>query len=242
MKYALVTGATSGIGLATAEALLEDGCFVFMNYAHNELRAEDVRSKLSAYSERMMFVKTDLSEYAGIEDIISAIDELGAKLTYLVLNFGLTDRTPFGEVQVESWEAVMRANVNVPFFLVQKLFSSKLFAESASVLCLSSFMARMPHSVSVSYGVSKSALSALSLNLVKFLSPLGIRINSVEPGFVDTPWQKEKSTEQRMRIEAKTTIGRFAEPCEIADICLATLKNLYMTGAVIPISGGYGLV
>ena len=102
-------------------------------------------------------------------------------------------------------------------------------------------MASVPHAVSVSYGVSKAALSSLSSNLVKFLAPEGIRINTVEPGFVDTPWQKGKPEEQRLRIEAKTALGRFAKPEEVADICLATLKNTYLTGSIIPVSGGYGL-
>jgi 3-oxoacyl-[acyl-carrier protein] reductase len=89
--------------------------------------------------------------------------------------------------------------------------------------------------------VSKSALSALSLNLVKFLSPAGVRINAVEPGFVDTPWQKEKPLDRRAGIEAKIALGRFADPGEVADICLAVLKNTYLTGTVVPIGGGYGL-
>lgn len=242
MKYALVTGATSGIGLAIAEALLKDGCFVYMNYAHDSNRADSVRSQLNKFDRQMAFIQTDLSEYAGIYEIASAIQNSDNKLTNLVLNFGMTDRTPFGDIEVSEWERVMRSNVNIPFFLIQRLYKQSLFTKSASVLCVSSLMASIPHSVSVSYGVSKAALSALSLNLVKFLSPAGIRINAIEPGFVDTPWQKTKQPDQRARIEASTALGRFAEPQEIADICLATLKNTYLTGAIIPISGGYGIL
>jgi NAD(P)-dependent dehydrogenase (short-subunit alcohol dehydrogenase family) len=241
MKYTLVTGATSGIGLAIAKILLEDGCFVFINYAHNEKRAQTLQSELADYSSQVEFVKTDLTEYTGIDSIETIIKKTGIKLTYLVLNVGITDRTLFGEVTVDHWERVMRTNVNVPFFLIQRLFASGLLAETASVLCISSLMASIPHSVSISYGVSKAALSALSRNLVKFLAPAGIRINAVEPGFVDTQWQKEKSPDHRARIEAKTALGRFAEPQEVAEVCLATLKNTYITGAVIPISGGYGM-
>jgi NAD(P)-dependent dehydrogenase (short-subunit alcohol dehydrogenase family) len=242
VKHALVTGATSGIGLAIAESLLKDGCFVFINYAHDGNRADSVRARFSEYDERIAFAKADLSEYAGVDDLMAALQAAGVRLNYLVLNFGTTDRTPFGEIAVEGWERVMRANVNAPFFFIQGLHKAGLLAAGASILCVSSLMASAPHAVSPSYGVSKSALSALSVNLVKFLSPVGIRINAVEPGFVDTPWQKEKPPEQRARIEAKTALGRFAEPREVAEICLAILKNTYLTGAVVPIGGGYGLV
>ncbi|MDR1320084.1 MAG: SDR family oxidoreductase [Gracilibacteraceae bacterium] len=239
MKYALVTGATSGIGLAIAEALLQDGCFVFLNYAHDAARVGNVRAQLAEYGERMGFIRADLAEYAGADAVAAALPAAG--LTYLVLNVGLTDRTAFGAVTAENWERVMRANVNVPFFLIQGLYKAELFAPGASVLCVSSLLASVPHSVSVSYGVSKAALSALSGNLVKFLAPAGIRINAVEPGFVDTSWQKEKPPDQRARIEARTALGRLAEPAEVAAVCLAALKSTYLTGAVIPISGGYGL-
>jgi len=240
MKFALVTGATSGIGLAIAESLLRDGCFVYMNYAHDSNRADSVMSRFSEFSTQMAFIQADLSEYPGIDEIAEVIQNSGNKLAYLVINFGMTDRTPFEEVDVRAWKRVMDSNVSIPFFLIQKLFTSSLFADDASILCISSLMASIPHSVSVSYGVSKAALSALCINLVKFLSPAGIRINAVEPGFVDTPWQKLKSPDQRARIEAKAALGRFAEAQEIADICLAALKNTYLTGAIIPVSGGYG--
>jgi NAD(P)-dependent dehydrogenase (short-subunit alcohol dehydrogenase family) len=242
MNYALVTGATSGIGLAIAEALLKDGCYVLLNYAHNSERADSVRSQFAEYNGKFDFIRADLSEYSGIDEIESVLQKSGIRLTYLVLNFGMTDRTRFGAVGIDKWEQVMRANVNVPFFLTQRLFAAGRFGERGAILCISSLMASVPHSVSVSYGVSKTALSALCQNLVKFLASAEIRINAVEPGFVDTTWQKEKPQDQRERIEAKTALGRFAEPREVADLALAILKNTYLTGAVVPISGGYGLI
>ena len=241
MKYAFVTGSTSGIGLAIAEEFLKDDCFVYINYAHDDRRADEARMQLTNISGTFDIIRADLSDYIGINDIEVALRKSGTKLSYLVINYGLTDRTAFGEITVDGWEKVMRANVNVPFFLIQRLFTSELLTDDASVICLSSLMASIPHSVSVSYGVSKSALSALSKNLVKFLAPLGIRINAVEPGFIDTPWQKEKPHDQRSRIESKTSLGRFGQPDEVADICLSVLKNTYLTGATIQISGGYGL-
>ena len=241
MKYAFITGATSGIGLAIAEELLKDDCFVYLNYANDSKRADSLGKQLAEYSGQFKFIRADMSEYSGIEVIEAVLKEDDLQLDYLAINYGMTDRAAFEDISIENWEQVMRANVGVPCFLVQKLLTEELFAESASVLFISSLMASFPHSVSVSYGVSKAALTALSNNLVKLISPKGIRINAIEPGFVDTPWQKEKPEKQRKSIEEKTALGRFAKPEEVAEICLAALKNTYMTGSIIPISGGYSI-
>ena len=242
MDFALATGATSGMGRAIAETLLEDGSFVFLNYAHDTDRAERLCTELAAHRGRFEPCRADLSTYQGAESLISEMRERKVQLKYLVLCFGLTDRTHFADITVEAWERVMRANVNVPFFLIQGLHTAGILASGASILCVSSLMASIPHSTSLSYGVSKAAVSALCKNLVKFLAPSDIRINAIEPGFIDTPWQSQKSPEHRRRIEDKTALGRFGKASEVADMSLAILKNNYLTGSAIQISGGYSCV
>ena len=242
MEYALVTGGTSGIGLAIVNALLDDGYFVYINYSNNEERAEQVRIQLSKYDGFYSFIRADLSEYSSINLIVSKLNNVETKLSALVLNFGMTDRSDFGSITVEGWEKVLRANVSVPFFIIQSLYEEDLFLKGASIICIGSLMASMPHSVSVSYGVSKSAMSAMCQNLVKMLSPKEIRINTIEPGFIDTPWQKEKAEEQRKRIIDKTALNRFGEPEEVASACVAIIKNTFINGSILHVSGGYGLI
>ena len=242
MKSAFVTGATSGIGLAIAEALLEEGCFVHINYAHDEERSGRVSLQLAKYKGSFELCRADLSSKVGVDSVISSLRERASPLGYLVLNFALTDRTSFGEITLEDWERVFRANVTVPFFLVQGMCNAGILAGGSSALCVGSLMASIPHSSSVSYGTSKAALSAMCQHLAKFLAPSGIRINAIEPGFIDTPWQNDKTPEHRARIEARTALGRFGMAREVAEISLAVLKNSYMTGTVVPIGGGYGLL
>lgn len=235
MKRALVTGSTSGIGLSIAEKLLSEGFFVYMNYAHNDENAERAMETLFQYKDRFEIIKADLSEYEGVEDISSRLRSI--ELSYVVLNCGVTDRSPFHEITPESWGRVMDTNLNIPLFLLQKLYGR--IEEGGSVLCISSLMGSKPHSMSLSYGVSKAAMSALCQNLVKVFKEKKIRINAIEPGFVDTPWQKNKPPEIRNSIENKIALGRFGEPEEIADAVWMTLTNGYINGAVIPVCGGY---
>jgi 3-oxoacyl-[acyl-carrier protein] reductase len=100
-------------------------------------------------------------------------------------------------------------------------------------------MSVFPHSVSLSYGITKSAVHALVKNLVKFLAPRGIRVNCVAPGFVDTEWQKEKPAEVRESITKKISLKRFAKPEEVASVYLFIINNQYLNGEIIAIDGGY---
>jgi 3-oxoacyl-[acyl-carrier protein] reductase len=100
-------------------------------------------------------------------------------------------------------------------------------------------MSQYPHSVSLSYGISKAAIHSLVKNLVKFLIPYEIRVNCVAPGFVDTEWQKDKPAEVRANILKKISLKRFAKPEEIASVYLFIINNQYLNGEIIEIDGGY---
>ena len=104
---------------------------------------------------------------------------------------------------------------------------------------ISSDMSIYPHATSVPYTVSKAALNGLTLALVKEYCERNIRVNAILPGFVDTPWQKDKPEDQRQRICDKVALHRFAEPEEIADVVLSVMKASYINGALIKVDGGY---
>lgn len=240
MKYALVTGSTKGIGLAIARRLLAQGCHVIMNYAHSEAAANALKATLAGvHPGRCHIVAADLSTHAGVDTLAQAVCSICPHLDYLVLNCGATDRTPFGDITPDAWNRVLDQNVSMPFFLLQALYPH--MAPGGAVAAVSSLMATHPHAVSISYGVSKAALSALCQNMVKYLSGKSIRINAIEPGFIQTDWQSEKPPEVAERIAGKIALHRFGSPDEVADLVYHTLTNTYMNGAVIPLSGGYDM-
>lgn len=236
MEYALVTASTSGIGYAIAERLLQEGYFCYINYAHDDAKASLASKRLSDISCNYKVIKANLSCVEGVQELIKNIDD-GVMLRHLVLNCGITDKTPFRETTLENWNNVLNTNLTMPFFLLQGLFDC--IQEGGSVVLISSILGRYPHAMSISYGVSKAALNALCQNMVKILAEKKIRINTLELGFVETNWQKDKPLDHRMRIESKIALGRFAQPHEIADMCYSVLSNNYINGAVIPICGGY---
>lgn len=237
-KYALVTGGTRGIGYAVAELLIQNGFNVIITYSADSENAKKAVSQLETKSTlTATAVRADISDLSSIGIISDYLHNQNIKLDALILNAGLTDRSSFTDIGIDAWQKVFTANVHYPLFLIQKLIPQ--FNANASVVCTGSTMAVFPHSVSLAYGVTKSAVHAMVKNLVKFLSPLDIRINAVAPGFVDTEWQKTKPAEIKASINSKIALGRFCEPSELAEIYLMLVQNAYLNGEIISVDGGY---
>ena len=131
----------------------------------------------------------------------------------------------------------MDVNVNVPAELIRQF--DPVLQDNGNIIMISSDMSVYPHATSVPYTVSKSALNGLTLALVKEYCDRNIRVNAVLPGFVDTPWQKNKPEDQRKRICGKVALHRFAQPEEIAEVVYGITKASYLNGALIRVDGGY---
>ncbi len=237
-RQALITGGTKGIGLAVANRLLASGFDVILTYGVDVARAEEVRSNLlSQYAANIYLLQADISDLSSISLIDKFLSDNSIILDALVFNAGITNRTPYPEMELEEWKKVFDANVHFPVFLIQKI--TPRLKSGSSVVFTGSLMGVHPHSVSLVYGVTKSTVHALVKNLVKFLAPHAIRVNAVAPGFVDTEWQKNKPAEVKISINSKMAAGRFCEPEELADVYLMLIDNQYINGEVIVVDGGY---
>ncbi len=235
--YALITGGTKGIGLAVARLLASKGYPLILTYGHDHEAARGAAAELAAHAPVVELLEADATCTAGIDAIADALSERDITLRAVVMNAGITCRTPFEEITIEEWQQVFFANVHFPTFLIQRLLPR--IERGGCVLFTGSLMGIEPHGMALPYGVSKSAVHALTRNLVKHLEPYGIRVNAVAPGFVDTEWQKTKPAEIRRSIESKVALHRFALPEEIAEAFLFLLTNAYCNGEILTLDGGY---
>lgn len=236
MKNAIVTGATRGIGLATAEMLLKEGYHVTVTYAYDEASVEPCKVRLSAIGDAFEIVWADQTNKQEMKDFATKMREKG-HIDCIVCNAGMTLRTGLTEIEEEDWERVMQMNVNSNVYLIRDLFD--VIPNNSRIVFTGSLMGILPHSVSLSYGVTKAAVMALAKNLVKCFEGTGTTVNAIAPGFVETEWQKDKPLEIRNNIYNKTAIKRFAEPSEIADAIRFCINNAFVNGSIIEVSGGY---
>ena len=237
-KWILITGGTKGIGKAVAGCLAQAGYQLILTYASDEQAAERASAELTRqYAVAVELLQADITSMQAVDTIDHFLRSRSLRLDALVLNAGITCRDPFERIQVEDWLRVFHANVHFPVFLLQRIVD--LLQPRGSVVFTGSLMGIEPHSVSLAYGVTKSAVHALVKNLVKFLAPYGLRVNAVAPGFVDTEWQKNKPKEIRQNIERKVALGRFCDPDELAEVYKMLIENSYFNGEIVVVDGGY---
>ena len=238
MKTAIITGGTKGIGKAIVNRYLQEGCYTIIIYSSDDESAERFRQELDInYKDKYEIIKADLSQIEETEKMCDFVKNNYPKINYLILNAGATNRNSFNDLTIDEWNQVMNVNLTMPFFIVQNL--AGCVVRGGSVLFIGAVMGIYPHAISIPYAVSKAAVHMLSKQLVKHMSPYKITVNTIAPGFVDTPWQKNKPLEQRKRIENKFAVKRFALPEEVAKLCWDVSQNAYINGSVLEIDGGY---
>lgn len=237
MKYAIVTGSTKGIGKCIAEKLLSEGYFVFVNYANDTDSAIKFEKENEKYKNQICIIKKDLSSYDNAMEFCDEILNHTQKIDVLILNCGITEKSEFGDITKESWENVMNINLNVPFYIIQRL--NTYLCMYGKIILMGSVMGKYPHSTSLAYNVSKSGVNALSNALVKYFASRKITVNSICPGFIMTQYHDNRSKESFERIENKIALNRFGTVDEVASLCMEIIRNQYINGANIDINGGY---
>ena len=228
MKYAVVTGGTSGIGLGVSKMLIDKGYYVFATYV-----GSDFVDELNNFEA----IKTDQTNREEVYQFISHVKSKCAHLDCIVCNAGMSIRKSFTETEDSDWDKMLEVSVNSHYIMIREFFT--MIPTGSRILFTGSQMGLMPHATVLSYGVTKSAVHALAKNLVKEFEGTGTTVNAIVPGFVETPWQKEKPEEIKQNIYKKTAIHRFATVDEIVSAYRFCIENSFVNGSLIEVNGGY---
>lgn len=228
MKKAIVTGGTSGIGLGVAKMLIDKGYYVFATYV-----GEDFSQPI----ENFEAIKINQADRNSVYSFVEYIKSKTEHIDCIVCNAGMSIRKSFTETTDEDWDSQMEVAVNSHYIIIRELYS--LIPNGSRIIFTGSQMAVHPHATVLSYGVTKSAVCSLAKNLVKEFDGTGTTVNAIIPGFVETPWQKNKPEEIKQNIYKKTAIHRFATIAEVVDAYRFCVDNHFVNGSLIEVNGGY---
>jgi NAD(P)-dependent dehydrogenase (short-subunit alcohol dehydrogenase family) len=246
-KTALVTGASRGIGWATALALSAAGAHVLVHYGRSAREAESLVAAIQTKGGRANAISADLGTPDGAELLAKQARAIvGDRLDVLVLNAGISKAAPIADYTIEDFDNLFATNVRGPFFLVQQLLP--VLGEGSSIVVISSLGARMVVGMSglespsiLAYASTKGALETLVKNWAAILGPRGIRVNAVAPGVIDTDMSSFTKTEAGREVAlGMQALKRIGKPEDVADVVtfMASDGARWITGASIPVDGG----
>ena len=242
-KTVLVTGASSGIGRATAELFAECGANVAITYHNNEKGANEVVAKINEFGGKGLAVQADFTNDDAVSATVKKVEaELGA-VDILVNNAGsLVERLRTADLTEARWDEVFNLNVKSAFFCAKAVIPKMLKKGSGTIINVTSIAGRNGGAMgSIHYSAAKGAMLIMTKGLAKEFASQGIHINAVSPGVIDTPFHEVFSTPEAMKNFANMIPkGRVGTSAEVAKVVafLASDASSYLCGETIEINGG----
>ncbi|WP_263367858.1 SDR family oxidoreductase [Edaphobacter bradus] len=243
-KTALVTGANSGIGLATAKQFVNEGAYVFITGR----RQAELDAAVKEIGKNVTAIQGDVSNLSDLDRLFAQIKRDKARLDIIFANAGVAQYSPFGQITEEHYEFHFNINVKGVLFTVQKALP--LLPDGASVILNGSIVGSKGMSSNSVYSATKAALRSFARTWTTDLKSRRIRVNVVSPGPIDTPGldkllaSGQVGEERRKAIHAAVPLGRIGTPDEIAKavVFLASHDSSFVTGTELFVDGGFAQV
>jgi 3-oxoacyl-[acyl-carrier protein] reductase len=242
-KVALVTGASTGIGRATAEALAASGARVAINFHRNQAGAEAAHAEIVKQGGTAIVVQADVTRASDVASLVNrTVTELGP-IDVLVNNAGsLVERLKILDLTEERWDEVIDLNLKTAFLCCRAVAASMMERKTGAIVNISSIAGRNGGALgSIHYSTAKGGLITFTKGLAKEMAPFGVRVNAVSPGVIDTPFHEQFSSPEMMKTyTGMIPLGRVGTPAEVARvICfLASDAASFLAGETIEINGG----
>jgi 3-oxoacyl-[acyl-carrier protein] reductase len=241
-KVAIVTGASKGIGAAIAKHLAAAGASVVVNYASSKSGADSVVAEIERAGGKALAVQANVAKQADIERLFSEANKAFGRLDILVNNAGIYEFAPIETITPEHFHKMFDLNV-LGLILASQQAAKRFGPDGGSIINISSVVATSaPPGTSV-YSATKGAVDTITRSLAKELGPRKIRVNSINPGMVETEGVQSSGLaagDFRKAYEAQTPLGRIGQPQDIAPaaVFLASSDSAWITGETFYISGG----
>jgi len=242
-KVAVVTGASKGIGAAIAKHLAAEGASVVVNYSSSKEGAEKVVSEIKGKGGKAVAVHANIAKEADVVRLFDETKKAFDHLDILVNNAGIYDFSPLEAITAEHFHKQFDLNV-LGLVLASQQAAKHFGSAGGSIVNISSVVAESPAPTASVYSATKAAVDAITKSLSKELGPRKIRVNSVNPGMVDTEGFHSAGiagSDFHKTIESQTPLGRIGKPDDIAPVVVffASADSAWITGETLTVAGGW---
>jgi NAD(P)-dependent dehydrogenase (short-subunit alcohol dehydrogenase family) len=238
-KIAIVTGGGSGIGLAIAEKFTQAGIQTIL-VGRDETKLKAGKEQLG---KNCFVMSCDLSNLASVPPLVAEIVKQFGQIDILVNNAGINMKKDFTEVTDEEFQAVITTNLCSVFTISREVVKQMFLQKSGSIINISSMAAQYGLPKVIAYSASKTAIDGMTRAMAVELSPKGIRVNAIAPGFIKTAMTAtalDSDQERKSKVFGRTPMGYMGDPSDIGEAALFLAGDAakYITGVVLPVDGG----
>lgn len=237
-KIALITGASTGIGKATAIEFAKNNVNVIINYYFNREEAEKVVEEAKKYGVESIAVKANVTNFDEVKQMANTVQKKFGRVDILVNNAGIVKDRTLKNMTPDEWHAVINTNLNGVFYVTKLILP--LMDEGGRIISISSIVGQYGNFGQCNYAAAKAGILGFTKSLAKELGKKKITVNAIAPGFVKTSITKDIPLLRRKIMNYMTPLKEAAEPEDIANVIvfLASDKARYITGSVINVDGG----
>ncbi|MDE3838584.1 3-oxoacyl-ACP reductase [Bacillus methanolicus] len=236
-KYALITGASGGIGRAIAWKLAEEGYSLYLHYNRNKKAILELLQKLEVFQGEFIPIQADLSQLDGYKKITSNVFTLDA----IIHNSGISQYGMLIDLDEKEAQDLIQVHLTTPLLLTKELLPKMTAKKHGNIIVISSIWGQTGASCEVAYSTVKGAQIAFVKALSKEVALNGIRVNAIAPGAIETAMLNDFSEEDLQAMKEDIPLGRFGTPMDVANSVsfLLSDKASYITGQVLSVNGGW---
>jgi len=240
-KTVLITGASRGIGAATAREFAQKGYHVAINYHKSEKQAKALLDELQNFGYSAMAIKADVSDENQVQIMVDEVAKVFGTIDVLVNNAGIAQQKLFIDISEQEWNKMLAVNVSGVFHCCQKVLPIMIKNQKGKIVNVSSIWGITGASCEVHYSATKAAVIGLTKALAKEVGLSHIQVNCVAPGVTKTDMLASLDEETMQELAEETPLGTIGEPCDIAHtiLFLASDEANFITGQVISPNGGF---
>jgi len=231
----LITGASRGIGYATAELFAVNGYTVYANYRSNPKSLELLSEKLSERGFTLIPLYADVSNSNDVEHMVSQTNGVDI----LINNAGIAQFKQFVDMSETDWDNMMSVNLKSVYLCTHCVIPHMIKRKHGAIVNISSVWGVTGGSCEVHYSAAKAGVIGFTKALAKEMAPSGIRVNCIAPGVIETDMNKELSDYDRQLIKEQTPLGTIGLPDHIAQAALFLAENQFITGEILNVNGGF---